>query len=81
MSLWPDWQSNAASASASTEPKQNRETYRFAPHHAGRYKLARATAYANEFKLNKRDKKARLRALCAAKGYHPDNLPGGWATN
>jgi hypothetical protein len=26
-----------------------------------------------------RDKKARLRALCAARGYHPEDLPGGWA--
>jgi hypothetical protein len=32
-----------------------------------------------EFRVQRRDKKARLRALCAAKGYHPEDLPGGWA--
>jgi hypothetical protein len=29
--------------------------------------------------LQKRDKKARLRGLCGAKGYAIEELPGGWA--
>jgi hypothetical protein len=49
------------------------------PVSAKRYKPHKATCVSVEFRVQRRDKKARLRGLCGAKGYAIEELPGSWA--